>query len=212
MDKKAFTLAEVLITLGVIGVVASMTIPTVIQEHKKSVVANKLKKASSSLMQAHNLSISEYGDEAINREGFEPNDADEAFKMFEKYYVPYIKFLKVKKGEKGVFGYMADGTVFYFRKFRGNTSTGWGSTYIFICMNQKACDSINEDVSTENGIKTGKEIFTLYTSGIVPQYTFNHYDRDARFNQCKNQSNAEACTSLIFEAGWQIPDDYPIRL
>ena len=111
--RKAFTLAEVLITLGVIGVVASMTIPTLIQEHKKSTVATKLKKASSTLMQAYNMSIAEYGDSALesNREGFEANNPDSALEMFNKYYVPYIKILKVEKGEKGVFGYMTDGIV-----------------------------------------------------------------------------------------------------
>ena len=35
MDKKGFTLAEVLITLGIIGVVAAMTIPTLIQNYNK---------------------------------------------------------------------------------------------------------------------------------------------------------------------------------
>lgn len=34
MRYKGFTLAEVLITLGVIGVVAAMTLPTLIQEHR----------------------------------------------------------------------------------------------------------------------------------------------------------------------------------
>ena len=32
--KKAFTLAEVLITLGIIGVVAAMTMPTLIQKQQ----------------------------------------------------------------------------------------------------------------------------------------------------------------------------------
>ena len=44
--KPAFTLAEVLITLGIIGVVASMTIPTLIQNHKKTEVVSKLKYAT----------------------------------------------------------------------------------------------------------------------------------------------------------------------
>lgn len=34
--KKGFTLAEVLITLAIIGVVAAMTIPTLIQNYKKN--------------------------------------------------------------------------------------------------------------------------------------------------------------------------------
>jgi len=43
MEKAAFTLAEVLITLGIIGVVAAMTLPALIQNYQKGVVLNRLK-------------------------------------------------------------------------------------------------------------------------------------------------------------------------
>ncbi len=49
--KVAFTLAEVLITLGIIGVVAAMTIPTMISNHKKQVWVTQLKKSVSTLEQ-----------------------------------------------------------------------------------------------------------------------------------------------------------------
>lgn len=45
MTKQAFTLAEVLITLGIIGVVASMTLPALIQTNKNAEVESKLKKS-----------------------------------------------------------------------------------------------------------------------------------------------------------------------
>ena len=44
IKKKAFTLAEVLITLGVIGVVAAMTLPTLIQKYKRVVVETQLRR------------------------------------------------------------------------------------------------------------------------------------------------------------------------
>ncbi len=40
----AFTLAEVLITLGIIGIVAAMTLPTLIEQHQKQVFATGAKK------------------------------------------------------------------------------------------------------------------------------------------------------------------------
>lgn len=43
--KAAFTLAEVLITLGIIGVVAAMTLPTLIQSYQKQVWATSAKKS-----------------------------------------------------------------------------------------------------------------------------------------------------------------------
>lgn len=36
LQKKAFTLAEVLITLGIIGVVAAMTLPTLVGNIRKN--------------------------------------------------------------------------------------------------------------------------------------------------------------------------------
>ena len=58
----AFTLAEVLITLGIIGVVAAMTMPVLISNHKKQEYVTRLKKVYSILMQDIELSKVEYGD------------------------------------------------------------------------------------------------------------------------------------------------------
>ena len=43
MKKLAFTLAEVLITLGIIGVVAAMTLPTLITDFQKRSTATMVK-------------------------------------------------------------------------------------------------------------------------------------------------------------------------
>lgn len=45
MNKKAFTLAEVLITLGIIGVVAALTMPVLIANYKNKVFITKTKKS-----------------------------------------------------------------------------------------------------------------------------------------------------------------------
>ena len=58
---KAFTLAEVLITLGIIGVVAALTLPTLIANHRKKVVATQLKQSYSILYNAIKLSESDNG-------------------------------------------------------------------------------------------------------------------------------------------------------
>jgi len=54
--KRAFTLAEVLITLGIIGVVAAMTLPTLIQKHQKIVIETQAKQIYSTLQQIIRLS------------------------------------------------------------------------------------------------------------------------------------------------------------
>ncbi|MBQ8168255.1 type II secretion system protein, partial [bacterium] len=59
--KKAFTLAEVLITLAIIGVVAAMTIPTLIGNYKKLVVEVRLAKFYNNMNHALKLSTLDNG-------------------------------------------------------------------------------------------------------------------------------------------------------
>ena len=59
--KAAFTLAEVLITLGIIGVVAALTLPNLIANYQNKVFAAHAKKAYSSITQAIKMAEAEYG-------------------------------------------------------------------------------------------------------------------------------------------------------
>ena len=58
----AFTLAEVLITLGIIGIVAALTIPSVIEGYKEKETVAKLKKVYSVLSQSYELYMQETGE------------------------------------------------------------------------------------------------------------------------------------------------------
>ena len=60
--KKAFTLAAVLITLGIIGIVAAMTIPTLIQRYREIRTISILKETQSIFSQALKMATNEYGD------------------------------------------------------------------------------------------------------------------------------------------------------
>ena len=57
----AFTLAEVLITLGIIGIVAAITLPTIINNYRVKVLENQFKKADSIIQQAIQKTANEYG-------------------------------------------------------------------------------------------------------------------------------------------------------
>ena len=89
--KKGFTLAEVLITLVIIGVIAAMTIPTLINKtnEQKTVVA--VKKAYSTVSQAYQKVIAENGE--INVSELGNNDSEKTQKMGDMF----AKHLSVAK-------------------------------------------------------------------------------------------------------------------
>ena len=209
LKHEGFTLAEVLITLGVIGVVAAMTLPTLMSKYRGHVAVQKLKKVSSILLQTNQRANFDNG---TSREGFTPQDPDAAMEMFNKYYVPYMDFERVDKGKYGVFGYLKDGVALYFYKY--TTPDSWDSnTYMFVCLTHKVCEELNSEdiVNSYKKIANGKNIFALYVSGRIPSYTFRTKTHEERIQNCKEQLNAEDCTALLFEAGWSVPKDYPIR-
>lgn len=56
----AFTLSEVLITLGIIGVVAAMTIPVLMEKYQEHAIITRLKRVYSILSQAYLFAVEEY--------------------------------------------------------------------------------------------------------------------------------------------------------
>lgn len=71
LKKIGFTLAEVLITLGIIGVVAAMTMPTLVSKYRQRALETAFKKTYSNLMQAYKIVIDE------GYSVYEPNPTDD---------------------------------------------------------------------------------------------------------------------------------------
>jgi len=84
-----FTLAEVLITLGIIGVVAALTLPNLISEYKKHVYYTQFRKAATQIENAYNMYFFDNGIEKCAEEDFTywrtssiPNFVDDMMKYF----------------------------------------------------------------------------------------------------------------------------------
>ena len=92
--KVAFTLAEVLITLGIIGVVAALTLPTLIANYKEKELIVRTKKSYSDIQNAIQLAQQESGDIGDNTALF--NFSDGKLKVLENFskYFKGAKFCK----------------------------------------------------------------------------------------------------------------------
>ena len=109
----AFTLAEVLITLGIIGVVAAITLPTLIQNYQKQVWVNQLKKEVSVLQNAVRTIIATEGVENLFDTSFvrsKPSGEDTCFQ-----YSPDKLNLKItgKRYHNYEYAYYVGGTLRY---------------------------------------------------------------------------------------------------
>ena len=153
-NKKGFTLAEVLITLAIIGIVAVLVIPGMVNSYTEKQHVAKLKKAYQNLTVAYNLSYAENGDimDYIRQKDPQPNwYHTQCHQAFRDYFMNYYKNIKkggVKYG-KGANFYRdwaksstydardcdsfstfmtTDGTLYSFRYLGFNSSFGtWGN-------------------------------------------------------------------------------------
>lgn len=63
-NKFGFTLAEILITLGIIGVVAALTIPTLVKNYQEQVYLNQFKNVYTNISQAYQQAVTDTGSNA----------------------------------------------------------------------------------------------------------------------------------------------------
>ena len=103
--KAAFTLAEVLITLGVIGIVAAMTLPMLVAKYQKLVATTQLKRIYSILTNAELMAIKDFGDRKYWDYPISSRDPETGGvarpitdpEFFKKYYEPYIRTSGVRQ-------------------------------------------------------------------------------------------------------------------
>ncbi len=97
--KIAFTLAEVLITLGIIGVVAAMTLPTLIQNHQKRSLEVATQKFYSTMSQAVKKYMADEGVDDLRNtplasDNYEEWYSPEAIASIRNFVTKYLKVVK----------------------------------------------------------------------------------------------------------------------
>ncbi len=226
MKIRAFTLAEVLITLGIMGIVASMTIPTIIQKHKKNIVETRMKKFYSTINQAILLSENDNGDKKY----WTPKNTDELWSKYLKNYLKNIGIEDISYVRPRKIVYFADGSaviidIYFETDEDGNTSLQTTGGHFLFCPEAKYC-RVSTLIGPEFEKKRSSKIFSFgfwpntsgekwkyhYNKGVEPYKVRWNGDMQELKTKCYDKSEIQWCTTLIQLNNWKIPDDYPYQL
>ena len=235
--KSAFTLAEVLITLGIIGVVAALTIPSIVAHYKKQEVTTKLKTVESLFTQMLNFSIAENGDPqnwdlgaSYGVDAGSGNAEKTLIRITEKYFLPYLKtsnyygYISLKDAGYPVH-YKADGSL---QKWNLESSD---AKYCIIELANGMTTFLRMDYSNEytmvdliiyvdiNGKKApniwGRDTFEADIDVRKGKFYWQgaqyRYEREKLKNFCADKY-AYVCGALIWLDGYEIKPDYPIKI
>lgn len=205
--KAAFTLAEVLITLGIIGVVAAMTMPSLIQNYQEKATVTKLKKCYSLVSQAY---VSILNDEG----GSDTLQAGDDLEMMEKFG-KYLKYQKTCGRNKGCFPNVT------YKSVTGNGYSKWEDDTTDrsrAILTDGTLIMFNKSVITENenyiyaqiyvdinGFKgpnqLGRDFFYFYINPekIVPAgaKALEEKNEDQKFTKNCIQQNGYACAAWV---------------
>ena len=234
----AFTLAEVLITLGIIGVVAALVFPSVITNYKKQQTVTKLKQTYSLLSQALTAAQAQYGDPLNWDIGYYKGqdsstvDGDVVPNFLNKYLYPNLKIVKSgdkfsDSGYKGPYGPISKKRQFSY----GNYFVLADGTLVNVFLGSHCAEENDkgECIASNaghlmfgvdiNGFKgnniVGKEYFLMYFNFDKKHMNFfmpgssSTVSRRTLLRECSSDGGAQYCGGLIQVDNWQIKDDYP---
>ena len=227
----AYTLAEVLITLGIIGVVAAVTLPSVIQNYKKQEVLSRLKKSYAVIEQTVKMAEKDYGTITTWPEW---SDSEA---VLHKYFVPYLSGVKEFGKTKSVeiaLCYDQNSSMTFDNVFKYYSQYVWwtgvhisnpfsaGETSS-IALSDGTCIGLNPKTDS-HGVKpkmifvdvngsrrgpnvAGKDLFFFYinSDGFVKPWG-DGYQEVLLKNLCNSQSSSQGytCAARIIREGWQI--------
>ena len=221
----AFTLAETLITIGIIGIVAAMTLPTLITVYKQKVTIERLRATYSLLSQAVQAAKKDH--ESIKYWNTGLSDLLYA----ETYILPYLKTHKIAKYNNNHWALNTLSTQYNRRSYYLFWTTNANTNPIFVMQNgsafvvKKAQNKIwiVVDINGMHGPNTmGIDGFSFNidpeTDQLIPTGMNEKRDRLIKSNgpttACVQDSSWQyyrggSCAALLMKDNWQMTKDYP---
>ncbi len=198
LTQEGFTLAEVLIVLAVIGVIAALTIPTLMSEWQSRANATKLRKFYSITAQALDLAKVKQGNLDTLDWGGAGRGGNGAALLawFNSTFGAQMKIIESRSNENAIWYKTADGMSVFLDDFNIDSTYGINTTdtyawYFYVDVNG------NDPTIAVNPQLVGKSQFAfIYTNdrGLLPSGADNSSD-------CDSNEHSYACTARVLEKG-----------
>ncbi len=203
---RGFTLAETLITLVIVGVVAALTIPNMLVKYQKEEIVTKLKKEYSTLQQAINRSIADNG---LPKTWDNSNGAEYFITTYLAPYLSYNKIYPVRNAYSKTMCYNGKKISIHYWRHGNAISSPESTDTASIELSDGTCIGynphnnfifidINGSYKKPNIAGTDYFIFKINQANgkIEPGYRDEYY--------CQKNTNGHSCADLIIKNGWQI--------
>lgn len=218
MKKKfGFTLAEVLVTLGIIGVVSAMTIPTLMQNHQRTTYVTQLHKVYNELSQAVTRAITDSNAISLDETKYSGNVENSSARFLKDYFkivndcgttltpcfADSYQTINGDNFQMNIYGttpiiavVLASGSaIASFEQYgRGEYLDNHGYYQMYVDINGPQGPNV-----------LGRDLFYIevYSDGVVGE---SHDPRDADNLECDGTTNSYGvgCLTKIIDNGWKM--------
>lgn len=233
--KNGFTLAETLVTLGIIAVIAAITIPVFIKKYQQKQFLTMAKVNYNIINNALEHAKVEYGTDVNNwYYSSSISNRSSSIDFAERYMVPYLNVVKFCRDEVSYPDCNIQ-EIFSENRDRGTFFVLSNSAIINVFVGELYSSNIRVRIAYDiNGAKKpnqlGKDIFLVELGGssgsevvgkdknrflpyaYVRSRKCSDYISDdyaGTTHACKKGSGRTVCLAYIVCNGWEIPEDYP---
>ncbi|MDT3388750.1 MAG: prepilin-type N-terminal cleavage/methylation domain-containing protein [Bacteroidota bacterium] len=216
MKKFGFSLAEVLITLGVIGVVAALTIPSLYGNYQKKQYATALKKDYTTVMQAFRRMVEDEDAEDILSTEFSDlvnayGDNSSSFTQYITKYFPNAKYISGTASYKYRIGHSTytgihspyhykridlPDTTYYF------SSQGYDYNHYWNSSSKRSVNGYGAVYVDVNGANKGPNRVGVDFFGFYYDSELQYYPNSG--SSCTGSSGALSCFRKVMDDGWEI--------
>lgn len=209
--KSAFTLSEVLVTLGIISIIASLTLPSLIGRYRKVEIETGLKKTYNTLQNA--ISLSEIKNGPIS--DWPEKDLD-AYQFWNIYLNPYLNNAKLCDNLNKCNGYKNVDMYKWHNQAEWNVMTA-EDRFVF----QLQDGNVVFWLKDRNDLIQGHTTIMIDANGsrgpnrggydvFVFKKDYSQHKFFAEKGDCK--TNTKYCAYEIVSNGWKFPKDYPYKI
>lgn len=212
IKKFAFTLTEIMVAVGIIGVISAMTVPTLVNNYQKNAYVVQLRKIINDIITAGDLYITENGKQDLSQAIFKVNSPPE--EEIDKFVNSKLKVIKTcNSNETGCFAsekytsidreHKVDITDYFNGQLKQYVLANSAAIYIepaFISgQDIKMKLKIIIDTNGVDGPNIGgRDTFVMY---LNPDLTF--VDTGDLY-YCSDSSIGKNCLNTLMQDGWKM--------
>lgn len=206
---KAFSLAEVLITIGIIGMIATLTLQTIIPKTTETKTTNQLKKTYSTLQQALIRAIAENG--PIDSWGISMEPGYGGEKILLKKLSPHLQTLKICEDGTGCYPNIT------YKNIDGSSYVNWnilsdrsavilndGTMVMFNTSSAKNFSEFGQIYVDINGAKPPNQVgidffyFYIFKNALIPSGAPARYGNALFVEKCIKKAGFACAAWVIY--------------